>query len=207
MCPPTRPTIRRTPTTVTKGAWVIPLGILGVAMIAGGAAAADVWFSIATSDSNLDALRLPLLLAVLTTYAPWQIGRAVNAARGLLAVAHAEDSFNGEVGDTDIQGNATAPYGPSISPWQILRSTAVSIGAIDASESASDYAAEDTTSVLGLVKWARVAAQLWKSNEDQGFSGADLFKVWNGGPGAVSSGVSDTYAQNAQGFETQQGWA
>jgi hypothetical protein len=185
------------------GLWWIP-GALLVGMTL---AAVDLIAKMWTGISQVDALAPATAAGVLTAFRPVTPGdftTAIFAARSLAAIANAESSFNGAVGDTDA---SSAPGGPSISPWQIERVNAIKLGWYSPPDGSSQgdetdrdtYAAISTTGISTFL-WAYRAAVFFRDqvlphvtvgNFDQ------ALEVWNGGPGEATDPDNQDYADKS----------
>ena len=155
----------------------------GLILIVGGFAV-DLYMKITTGDSNVDALApyvVAAVLAKLHPVTPAQWAHAVFVARALTAVANAEGSFGGAVGDQDA---SSAPGGPSISPWQIELVNAKAMGWVDSSTTREEYAAIVTTGPIASLRWALHATEFFEQNVTP-YANEDLataLAVWNAGP-------------------------
>jgi hypothetical protein len=172
------------------------LGIPGGLLLAVTLGFADLIAKAWTGVGQVDALVPAISAAVLGVYRPLTLSdfaHAIFVSRALAAVANAESSFDGAVGDTDA---TLAPSGPSISPWQIERANAEAAGwySPPAGSTAGDdadraaYAALDTTGIA-IFAFAWRAARYFKDNVDS-LANEDLttaLRVWNGGPSFNSS--------------------
>lgn len=162
----------------------------------------DLYIQIATGNDDADALRWPVIYGVLKKTKPLTpagFADALQQARALMLVLLAENSFAptdgypGPVGDTGIS------KGPSISPWQILRTNAQARGYFTpaTTDPASEYGAIDT---LGnIFTWAGNAADFF-ADEVWPHANGDIRKalqVWNGGPNGPNVSAAVSYADNA----------
>jgi hypothetical protein len=161
-----------------------------------------MWTGVSRVDGCAPAAATGVLI-VLHPVTPSDFETAIFYARALAAIANAESSFAGAVGDTDA---SAAPGGPSISPWQIERTNAVKYGwystpaGIEAGSQADRdaYAALPTTGIH-LWTWARHAAQFFNTDVAP-YASSDLttaLRVWNGGPSGASNDATATYAQRS----------
>lgn len=160
--------------------------------------ALDLYVSLATGNDDADALRWPLIYGLLKQNVPMtpdDFADTMQQGRGLMLVLLCENSMNptapypGPVGDLGIA------KGPSISPWQILRTNAIACGYVDPSTTSDQYAQIDT---LGdIYNWADHAANFWKTqvwNHTQDLRLA--LQTWNGGPNGPNNTNAQAYAQN-----------
>jgi hypothetical protein len=191
----------------------LPSGLLVYAMVI----AADLWSKITTGDDTTDSLKAPVLYGVLRALRPVTpagFAQTTFTARALMAIAFAEQSFGGAVGDSDP---TAAPDGPSISPWQIERSNAIAEGFYSVPDGATAGDATDraayaaiTTTGSAVFTWAYYAARFFTDNVWPIVSSApDLttaLEVWNGGPNEGPSGshpgANANYVTDAHGSQS-----
>jgi hypothetical protein len=160
----------------------------------------DLYASLATGNANADALLWPMiygLLKVNTPMTPAAFADTLNQGRALMLVLLAENSFNPTANYPGPVGDLGDARGPSISPWQILRTSAIAGGYVDASTTSDQYAQIDTLD--DLYTWASNAAD-WMQKQVWPLANGDIhtaLEIWNGGPQGANVSASQTYASNA----------
>lgn len=181
--------------------------LLLLGLLPGGSAIAALGFlyeRLKTGDDNFDALRLPIILGVLSPGAGGNPGwlteptQALQAMRALMVIAQQENSI-GQIGDT------SASVGPSVSPWQISRGDAESMGFWTPPDgsSAGDQADRDAyqAQTTSIYTWARWAATDLRNKYDAASSWNDAIRRWNG-----SGSAATEYAEEAAQKANALGW-
>jgi hypothetical protein len=183
--------------------WLALLVFLpGGLVLAALALSADLYFSLQTGNAQADAFIWPTIYGLILKNMPTvDFADVVNQGRALMMVLLAENSFNATAPYPGPVGDLGDSRGPSISPWQILRQTAIANGyyadPTDGSDVTQAYGNVDT---LGnIYAWAANAADnmakfVWPNANG---SIRSALAIWNGGPNGQNVNAAQVYAGNA----------